>query len=59
MPGLDPGSRGNEVPAAASGFVETAIGIHDFLAASDCVDGRVKPGHDVEENRLEMKRLGF
>jgi len=25
---VKPGSRGNEVPAAASGFVETARGIH-------------------------------
>src|SRR6185437_4894222 len=32
MPGLDPGSRRNEVPAAASGFEETARGIHVFLS---------------------------
>ena len=28
MPGLDPGSRGNGVSPAASGFEETARGIH-------------------------------
>ena len=31
-------------------------GIHDFLAANEDVDGRVKPGHD--ERRLERKEPG-
>ncbi len=35
MPGLDPGSRRNEVPAAASGFAETARGIHDLKRRSN------------------------
>jgi len=33
MPGLDPRSRRNAIPAAANGFAETAGGIHVFLAA--------------------------